>query len=221
MTPSPLTALLAQSIPPTLKKLAKQVAFEAAAARLHTLALTIPGDADNLVEERDMWNDEWNVAMGAVGEANAGALAKGLTLRLPAAIIPSVQEADDAFRRIVVDAIARREAEAQAQAGSPMAEDPSPTEPAHHTPAASKSSWATSWSKMEVVLPRGKGKKHSHQDLGGDEVVAFPPQGMVVHQDPCAKCVGSAVPCHGFPGHRLEGEVCALTRKSSGGCRGG
>ncbi|KIK79229.1 hypothetical protein PAXRUDRAFT_161855, partial [Paxillus rubicundulus Ve08.2h10] len=62
------------------------------------------------------------------------------------------------------------------------------------------SSWAMTQSKMEVVLPRGKGKKRSRQDLGGDEVAAFPPQGMVVHQDPCAKCVGSTVPCHGFPG---------------------
>ncbi|KIK75171.1 hypothetical protein PAXRUDRAFT_126735, partial [Paxillus rubicundulus Ve08.2h10] len=85
-----------------------------------------------------------------------------------------------------------------------MAEDPAPAEPAHHTPAASESSRATTRSKMEVALPRGKGKKHLRQDLGGDEVAAFPPQGMVVHQDPCVKCVGSTVPCHGFPGHTCQ-----------------
>ncbi|KIK73846.1 hypothetical protein PAXRUDRAFT_177317 [Paxillus rubicundulus Ve08.2h10] len=125
-----------------------------------------------------------------MGEANAGTLAKGLTLRLPAAIIPSVQEADDAFGRIAVDAITRREAancleaEAWAWAGSPMAEDPAPTEPAHHTPVASESSQATTWSKMEVALPRGKVKKVSDRESA----------------DPCAKCVGSTVPCHGFPG---------------------
>ncbi|KIK98731.1 hypothetical protein PAXRUDRAFT_133547 [Paxillus rubicundulus Ve08.2h10] len=206
MTPSPLTALLAQSVPLTLKKPAEQVAFEVATVWLHTLALTIPGDADNLIEERDMWSDEWNVAMGAMAKANAGALAKGLTLQLPAAIIPGVQEVDDAFRRIVLDAIARREvadrleAEAQAQAGSPMAEDPAPPKPAHHTPVASESSQATTRSKMEVAFPRVKGKKCLHQGLGSDEVAAFPPQGMVIHQDPCAKCVGSTVPCHGLPG---------------------
>ncbi|KIK77018.1 hypothetical protein PAXRUDRAFT_17784 [Paxillus rubicundulus Ve08.2h10] len=207
MTPSPLTALLAQSVPTTLKKPAKQVAFEVAAAWLHALALTIPGDTDNLVEERDMWSDKWNVVMvRAMGEANVGTLAKGLTLRLPAAIIPGVQEVDDAFGQIVVDAIAWREAadhlevEAWAQAGSPMAEDPAPAKPAHHTPAASKSSQATTRSKMEVAFPRGKGKKHLRRDLGSDEVAAFPPQGMAVHQDPCAKCIRSAVPCHGSPG---------------------
>ncbi|KIK75635.1 hypothetical protein PAXRUDRAFT_172174 [Paxillus rubicundulus Ve08.2h10] len=81
-----------------------------------------------------------------------------------------------------------------------MAEDPVPPELAHPTLVASKSSRAMTQSKMEVALPRVKGKKHSHQDLGGDEVAAFPPQGMVVHQDPCAKCVGCAVPCHGLPG---------------------
>ncbi|KIK78563.1 hypothetical protein PAXRUDRAFT_16802 [Paxillus rubicundulus Ve08.2h10] len=205
MTPSPLTALLAQSIPPTLKKLAEQVAFEAAAAWLHALALAILGDADNLIEERDMWSDKWNVAMGAMGEANVGALAKGLTLRLPAAIIPGIQEADDAFGRIMIDAIAQREAadhleaEAWAQAGSPMAEDPTPAEPAHHTPAASESSWAMTQSKMEVALPKCKGKKRSRQDLSSDEVAAFPPEGMVVHQDLCVKGIGSTVPCHGFP----------------------
>ncbi|KIK74249.1 hypothetical protein PAXRUDRAFT_176298 [Paxillus rubicundulus Ve08.2h10] len=85
-----------------------------------------------------------------------------------------------------------------------MAEDPAPTEPAHHTPTASKSSWVTTWSKMEVVLPRGKGKKHSRQDLSSDEVAAFPPQGMVIHQDPCTKCIRSAVPCHGFPRHTCQ-----------------
>ncbi|KIK72183.1 hypothetical protein PAXRUDRAFT_117394, partial [Paxillus rubicundulus Ve08.2h10] len=90
------------------------------------------------------------------------------------------------------------------QAGSPMAEDPVPTELAHHTPAASESSWVTTWSKMEVALPRGKGKKHLHQDLGGDEVTLFPPQGMVVHQDLCTKCVGSTVPCHGLPGRTCQ-----------------
>ncbi|KIK75097.1 hypothetical protein PAXRUDRAFT_19286 [Paxillus rubicundulus Ve08.2h10] len=37
---------------------------------------------------------------------------------------------------------------------------------ANLTPAASESSWVTTWSKMEVVLPRGKGKKGSCQDLG-------------------------------------------------------
>ncbi|KIK73492.1 hypothetical protein PAXRUDRAFT_20786 [Paxillus rubicundulus Ve08.2h10] len=51
------------SAPPTLKKPAKQVAFEAATVRLHMLTLTIPGDANNLVEERDMWSNEGNVAM--------------------------------------------------------------------------------------------------------------------------------------------------------------
>ncbi|KIK75205.1 hypothetical protein PAXRUDRAFT_19192 [Paxillus rubicundulus Ve08.2h10] len=210
MTPSPLTALLTQSVPPTLKKPAEQVAFEAAAAWLHALVLAIPCDADNLVEEWDMWSDEWNVAMGAMGEANAGALAKGLTLQLPAAIIPGVQEADDTFGRIVIDAITQREAadrleaEVRARAGSPMAEDPAPAEPAHHTPAASESSWAMTRSKMEVALPKGKGKKRSRQDLGGDEVAAFPPEGMVVHQDPCIKCVGSTVPCHGFPGRTCQ-----------------
>ncbi|KIK73495.1 hypothetical protein PAXRUDRAFT_20782 [Paxillus rubicundulus Ve08.2h10] len=173
MTPSPLTALLAQSVPLTLKKLAKQVAFEAAAARLHAIALAIPGDADNLVEEQDMWSDKWNVA-------------------------------------IVIDAITQREvadrleAEARAQAGFPMAEDPAPTEPAHHTPATSKSSQATTWSKMEVALPKGKGKKRSRQDLSGDEVAVFPPEGMVIHQDPCVKCIGSTVPCHGFPGRTCQ-----------------
>ncbi|KIK74209.1 hypothetical protein PAXRUDRAFT_20107 [Paxillus rubicundulus Ve08.2h10] len=212
MTPSLLSALLAQSVPPTLKKPDEQVAFEVAAAWLHALTLTIPGDADNLVEERDMWSDKWNVAMGAMGEANAGALAKGLTLQLPVAIIPGVQEVDDAFGRIVIDAIAwrevadRLEAEARARAGSPMAEDPAPTEPAHHTPAASESSQATTRSKMEVALPRGKGKKRSRQDLGGDEVAAFPPQGMVAHQDPCIKYVGSTVPCHGFPGRTCQND---------------
>ncbi|KIK78546.1 hypothetical protein PAXRUDRAFT_163731 [Paxillus rubicundulus Ve08.2h10] len=210
MTPSPLTTLLTKSVPPTLKKPAEQVAFEAATARLHALMLTILGDANNLVEEWDMWSDKWNVAMGAMGEANTGAIAKGLILQLEAAIIPSIQEADDALRRIVIDAIGQREAanhlevEAQAWAGSPMAEDPAPTEPAHHTPAASKSSWAMTRSKMEVALPRGKGKKCLHQDLGGEEVAAFPPQGMVIHQDPCIKCVGSTVPCHGLPGHTCK-----------------
>ncbi|KIK74884.1 hypothetical protein PAXRUDRAFT_37262, partial [Paxillus rubicundulus Ve08.2h10] len=142
--------------------------------------------------------------------ANAGALAKGLTLWLPAAIIPGVQEVDDAFGQIMLDAITwkeaanRLEAEAWAWAGSPMAEDPEPTELVHHTPAASESSWATTQSKMEVALPRGKGKKCSHQNLSSDEVTAFPPQGMVVHQDPCAKCIGSAVPCHGLPGHTCQ-----------------
>ncbi|KIK75560.1 hypothetical protein PAXRUDRAFT_172451 [Paxillus rubicundulus Ve08.2h10] len=134
-----------------------------------------------------------------MAEANAGALAKGLTLWLPAVIIPSVQEADDAFGRIVLDVIAWKEAEAWAWEGSPMAEDPAPAKPVHHTPVASESSWAMTRSKMEVVLPRGKGKKCSCQDLGGDKVTPFPPQGMVVHQDPCTKCIGSAVPCHGLP----------------------
>ncbi|KIK81061.1 hypothetical protein PAXRUDRAFT_15446 [Paxillus rubicundulus Ve08.2h10] len=138
MAPSLLTALLAQSIPLTLKKLAEQVAFEVAAVQLHALTLTILGDADNLVEEWDMWSDKWNVAMGAMAKANAGTLAKGLTLQLPAAIIPGVQEADDTFGQIVLDAIARREAadhleaEAWAWAGLPMAEDPAP--PSQHTP---------------------------------------------------------------------------------------
>ncbi|KIK75777.1 hypothetical protein PAXRUDRAFT_171761 [Paxillus rubicundulus Ve08.2h10] len=167
MTPSPLTALLTQSVPLTLKKPAKQVTFEAAVAQLHVFALTIPGDADNLVEEWDMWSNEWNVAMGAMAKANVGALTKCLTLWLPAAIIPGVQEADDAFGRIVLDAIAQREvadrleAEARAWAGSPMAEDPAPPKPARHTPVASESSRAMTWSKMEVVLPRVKGKKVS------------------------------------------------------------
>ncbi|KIK90698.1 hypothetical protein PAXRUDRAFT_151353, partial [Paxillus rubicundulus Ve08.2h10] len=80
-----------------------------------------------------------------------------------------------------------------------VAENPVPIELAHLTPAASESSWATTWSKMEVVMPKGKGKKCSHQDLGGDEVTPFPPQGMVVHLDPCIKCISSAVPCHGLP----------------------
>ncbi|KIK75383.1 hypothetical protein PAXRUDRAFT_19052 [Paxillus rubicundulus Ve08.2h10] len=190
-----------ESVPPTLKKPAEQVAFEVAAARLHALALTIPGDADNLVEEWDMWSEEWNVAM----------LQSSLAFR---------RLADDAFGQIVIDAIARREAEARAQAGSPMAEDPVPTEPAHHAPAASESSRATTWSKMEVALPRGKGKKRSRQDLGGDEVAALPPQGMVVHQDPCIKCIGSTVPCHGFPGRTCqndeEEEVVIVVRTGKG-----
>ncbi|KIK74058.1 hypothetical protein PAXRUDRAFT_20258 [Paxillus rubicundulus Ve08.2h10] len=210
MTPSLLTTLLTQSISLTLKKLAKQVAFEAAVAWLHMLALTILGDANNLIEEQDMGSDEWNVAMGAMAKANAGALAKGLTLRLPAAIIPGVQEADNTFGRIVLDAITQKEvanrleAEAWARAGSPMAEDTVPPKLVHHTPAASESSWATTQSKMEVVFPRVKGKKHLRQDLGSDEVAAFPPQGMVVHQDPCTKCVGSTVPWHGLPGHTCQ-----------------
>ncbi|KIK81693.1 hypothetical protein PAXRUDRAFT_15098 [Paxillus rubicundulus Ve08.2h10] len=85
-----------------------------------------------------------------------------------------------------------------------MAEDPTPAEPAHHTPVASESSWATTRSKMEVAFLRGKGKKCSCQDLSGDEVAVFPPQGMVIHQDPCIKCVGSIVTCHGFPGRTCQ-----------------
>ncbi|KIK76852.1 hypothetical protein PAXRUDRAFT_17895 [Paxillus rubicundulus Ve08.2h10] len=161
MTPSPLTALLSQSVPPTLKKLAEEVAFK-----------------------------------GAMAKANAGALTKGLTLQLPAASIP-----DAIAWREAADCL---EAEAQARAGSPMAEDPVPPKPAHHTPAASESSWTMTQSKMEVVLPRAKWKKCSCQGLGGDEVAAFPPQGMVVHQDLCAKCIGSTVPCHGLPGHTCQ-----------------
>ncbi|KIK91854.1 hypothetical protein PAXRUDRAFT_148569 [Paxillus rubicundulus Ve08.2h10] len=210
MTSSPLTALFAQSTPLTLKKPAKQVAFEAAAAWLHTLALTVLGDTNNLVEERDMWSDEWDVAMGVMTEANVGTLAKGLMLQLPTVIIHGIQEVDDIFRQIVLDAITwkevadRLEAEAWAQAGSPMAEDPAPIELAHLTPVPSVSSWATTWSKMEVVMPKGKGKKCSHQDLRGEEVTPFPPQGMVVHPDLCTKCMGSAVPCHGLPGHTCQ-----------------
>ncbi|KIK76434.1 hypothetical protein PAXRUDRAFT_18223 [Paxillus rubicundulus Ve08.2h10] len=64
MPPSALIALLTQSTPLALKKPAEQVTFEAAAAWLHALALTVPGDADNLIEEHDMWSDEWNVVMG-------------------------------------------------------------------------------------------------------------------------------------------------------------
>ncbi|KIK75193.1 hypothetical protein PAXRUDRAFT_19198 [Paxillus rubicundulus Ve08.2h10] len=97
MPPSVLTAVLARSTPLAAKKLAEQVAFEAAAVWLHVLALTIPGDADNLIEERDMWSNEWNVAMDVMARVNVGTLAKGLTLQLPTAIIPSIQEADDAF----------------------------------------------------------------------------------------------------------------------------
>ncbi|KIK90697.1 hypothetical protein PAXRUDRAFT_14207 [Paxillus rubicundulus Ve08.2h10] len=108
MTPSLLTTLLTQSTPPTLKKLAKQVAFEVAAAWLHTLALTILSDADNHVQERDMWSDKWNVAMvkGVMAEGNVGTLAKGLILQLPAVIIAGIQEMDDAFGQIVLDAVA-------------------------------------------------------------------------------------------------------------------
>ncbi|KIK90847.1 hypothetical protein PAXRUDRAFT_14115 [Paxillus rubicundulus Ve08.2h10] len=109
MTPSLLTTLLAQSIPLTLKKPAEQVAFEATTAWLHALALTIPGDTDNLIEEWGMWSDKWNVAMGAMAKDNAGTLTKGLTLWLPAAIIPGIQEADNAFGRIVLDAITWKE----------------------------------------------------------------------------------------------------------------
>ncbi|KIK76519.1 hypothetical protein PAXRUDRAFT_18152 [Paxillus rubicundulus Ve08.2h10] len=132
MPPSALTALLTQSTPLAAKKLAEQVTFEAAAAQLHVLALTILGDADNLVEE-------WDI----------------------------IQEVDNTYRQIVLDAIAWKEvancleAEACGHTGSPMAEDPAPVKLAHLTPAPSMSLWATTQSKMEVVMPKGKGKKIS------------------------------------------------------------
>ncbi|KIK77421.1 hypothetical protein PAXRUDRAFT_17510 [Paxillus rubicundulus Ve08.2h10] len=198
---------LPQSAPSAPKKAAKQVAFETAAACLHMLALTITGDADNLAKERDMWSNEWNVAMDVMAGANAAALTNGLVLQLPAAIIPSIWEADDNFRQIVLDSVAQKEvadcleAEARAQAGSPMAEDLAPIEPAHVTPAPSVSLQATTWSQMEVVVPKGKGKKHSHQDLRADEAAPFPPAGMVIHPDPCTKCMGGTVPYHRLPGH--------------------
>ncbi|KIK74336.1 hypothetical protein PAXRUDRAFT_19983 [Paxillus rubicundulus Ve08.2h10] len=130
MPPSALTALLAQSTPLAVKKPAKQVTFEAAAARLHVLALTILGDTKSLVEEQDI-----------------------------------IQEVDNAFGQIILDAVVWKEAadhleaEAWACAGSPMAEDPAPVEPVHLTPAPSMSSQVTTWSKIEVVMPKGKGKK--------------------------------------------------------------
>ncbi|KIK76435.1 hypothetical protein PAXRUDRAFT_170009 [Paxillus rubicundulus Ve08.2h10] len=82
-----------------------------------------------------------------------------------------------------------------------MAEDPAPVKLVQVTPVPSVSLRATTQSQMEVVVPKGKGKKCSHQDLGADEAVPFPPQGMVIHPDLCAKCMGSAVPYHGLPGH--------------------
>ncbi|KIK73814.1 hypothetical protein PAXRUDRAFT_150361 [Paxillus rubicundulus Ve08.2h10] len=54
---------------------------------------------------------------------------------------------------------------------------------------------------MEVVMPKGKGKKVSDRE---STVTPFPPQGMVIHPDPCAKCVGSTVPCHGLLGHTCQ-----------------
>ncbi|KIK79443.1 hypothetical protein PAXRUDRAFT_16330 [Paxillus rubicundulus Ve08.2h10] len=81
-----------------------------------------------------------------------------------------------------------------------MAEDPAPIEPVHLTPAASVSSRATTQSKVEVVMPKGKGKKCSHQDLGGDEVIPFPPQGMVIHPDPFVQSVSVSVSVQPSPG---------------------
>ncbi|KIK76091.1 hypothetical protein PAXRUDRAFT_18455 [Paxillus rubicundulus Ve08.2h10] len=106
MPPSVLSALLAQSAPSAPKKQAKQVTFEVATAHLHTLALTLLGDANNLVEEQDMWSDESNISMDVMAGANAGAIAEWLTLWLP-----SWKEAADCL-----------EAEAWAHAGSPMVE---------------------------------------------------------------------------------------------------
>ncbi|KIK78388.1 hypothetical protein PAXRUDRAFT_164155 [Paxillus rubicundulus Ve08.2h10] len=85
-----------------------------------------------------------------------------------------------------------------------MAEDLAPIEPAHLTPWPSVSSLATTQSKMEVVMPKGKGKKCYHQDLRADEATPLLPPGMVGHSEPCAKCVGSAVPCHRFPGYTCQ-----------------
>ncbi|KIK75194.1 hypothetical protein PAXRUDRAFT_19199 [Paxillus rubicundulus Ve08.2h10] len=75
-----------------------------------------------------------------------------------------------------------------------MAEDLAPVKPAHITPALSMSLWATTQSQMEVVVPKGKGKKRSHQDLGADEAAQFLPLGMVIHLDPSAKCMGAPHP---------------------------
>ncbi|KIK77634.1 hypothetical protein PAXRUDRAFT_17368 [Paxillus rubicundulus Ve08.2h10] len=191
MPPSAPTALLAQSAPSAAKKPAKQVAFEAAAAWLHTLALTISGDANNL--EHNMWSGEWNVAMDAMARANVGTLAKGLTLQLPTAIIPSIQEADNAFGQIVLEAIAQKEA----------ADYSAPIKPVHITLAPSMSSWATTQSQMEVVVPKGKGKKHSRQDLRADEAAPFPPPGM-------------ASWTHLPKVYGLEGEMCALKERVMG-----
>ncbi|KIK81241.1 hypothetical protein PAXRUDRAFT_15337 [Paxillus rubicundulus Ve08.2h10] len=161
MPPSALSTLLAQSTPSAPKKLAEQVAFEAAMSCLHTLSLTLPRDADHLVEEWDMWSDEWNVAMDAMVEANASTLAKGLILQLPITIIPSIQEANNTFGHFVQDAIAIKEAAnhleagVQAHAGSPMVEDLVLIKPVHLTSALSVLSQATTQSKVEVIMPKG------------------------------------------------------------------
>ncbi|KAF9238111.1 hypothetical protein BU15DRAFT_75502 [Melanogaster broomeanus] len=178
-------AALTQPIPSREdEKVAMLKDFEKAAAKVHAVAVTAPDDKDEL-EEKEIWCRQWNRVMAQI---------YGATLKEAAAAERlHVQWSKEIMRR---EEDAARIGEEE-RACSPMQEDA----PIH---APSTSTRAGPQRSMEVVITSRR--KRSRQDFEEEdkETTAVLPEGMVVHDSPCAKCAAKGHPCRGTPKRACE-----------------
>ncbi|KAF9238116.1 hypothetical protein BU15DRAFT_75508 [Melanogaster broomeanus] len=194
-------AALAQPIRPCEDdKAAVLKDFEKAAAKLHAVAVTAPDDKDELVE-KEIWCRQWNRVMTRIGVVMERGRALGVVHVLDAAALKEAAAAEQLHAQWSEEIMRRDEDAAQTgeedRGCSPMQEDT----PIH---APSTSTRARPQRSMEVVITSGR--KRSRQDLEEEdkETTVALPEGMVVHDSPCAKCAAKGSPCRGIPGRACE-----------------
>ncbi|KAF8834369.1 hypothetical protein BDN67DRAFT_985372 [Paxillus ammoniavirescens] len=182
------------------QKSAAKDAFTAAAAKVHAVAMSRPGDSEGLDDERRMWMEEWRAVTPGMMAAHKQAQEVGLETPIPPTVLQEMNLADEAFKKMQDAVVGPAAPLSPARVGSPMAQDPADEPPRASSQFPSISSWATGHSKMEVVINKGNGRKRSRQDLTQEETGPVIPKGMTLHVIQCAKCKASKMPCIGPAG---------------------
>ncbi|KIJ12692.1 hypothetical protein PAXINDRAFT_14452 [Paxillus involutus ATCC 200175] len=207
-TPTMLSSILKPAIPidPVEgKRTAAKEAFKAAVSNVHAVVMSRPGDSDALKEEWMAWVQQWKTVAPGLLATHKRATDAGIPTVMPQALMQQVNEADEAYKRIVDStATAPSDPRLLVRVGSPMVEDPVTELLRASSPAPSILSQATGHSKMEVEIDKGKGKKRSHQDLT---------EGMITHAKPCKMCLSTETACIG-----LQGKLCTKCTQRKSAC---
>ncbi|KIO13206.1 hypothetical protein M404DRAFT_18699 [Pisolithus tinctorius Marx 270] len=182
--------------------------FVAASAALVAEAKCLPGDKEELWEEKVMWMCRWEQRMGEVFPLVEHGQALGIDTKIDMADGPTVAEADEAYERWVSEEIAQGRADEDVRMEEEASQVVEEQGVSLVAPVVMEK-----MSHIEVVSQPVH--KRSQQTIveseDEDEPKIVIPPGLILHKVPCARCTVKNTACTGPVGHTCNG--CAQMKQ--------
>ncbi|KIO02800.1 hypothetical protein M404DRAFT_27696 [Pisolithus tinctorius Marx 270] len=192
--------------------------FVAASAALVAEAKCLPGDKEELWEEKVMWMRRWEQRTGEVFPLVERGRALGIDTKIDAADGPAVAEADEAYERWVSEEIAQGRADEDVRMEEEASQVVEEQGASLVAPVATEK-----MSHVEVVS--WPVRKRSRQTIAESEDEEEPkivvPPGSILHKVPCTCCTVKNTACTGPVGRTCNGcmrmkQGCEKSTKAAG-----